>query len=357
MPTNLTVSEASSADLPGRHWMDPGARWAWVLSFVLHGVILYFMPEQILPQAEQLAMVKPKTLELVLEPEIIKPKDRRFAEANTDVPDNIPDEKQNYSYRNQQAAEENPFPLSQKNQPRVDGTEQSQKILEGQFKQTPNKAQQSINPIVQNPKVPETPVLLPPRGKAQAEFIKEAAIDKMGAKGSKPFKDHSADTSGALEGAMHIYETKAQEQAESLPLNGVPTQAKPRPRIDPKLLVGPLLQSTERASKRGKLAINACFSEFGEYEQQFYAAVVSAWYQDIDYYQPIDLEARVQVRFTMQADGTVTDVKATQSTATEIATIICENAISQRKKFRAWTKEMVEVYGENREMTVVFIYR
>ncbi|CAI8278095.1 MAG: Uncharacterised protein [Opitutia bacterium UBA7350] len=337
--------------------MKPGVIWAWTLSFILHGLLLYFLPQEILPRSDDLGAVEPEVLELVLEPAMVKPEERRFVEANPKAPENIPDEKQNYSFRNQQAAQENPLPLSQENQPWVEGTEFTQKILEGQFEQAAMTPSAPERQSALNASEASTATPLPPKGREQAEFMKEAAHAKMGEDGTKPFDDSSTDASGQLGGALHIYETKERNLTETAASHDIPTEAKPRPRLDPKLLVGPLMQSKSNASLRGKLAINASFSEFGEYQQQFYAAVVSGWYQDIDYYQPIDLKTRVQVRFTMQANGTVTDVKAVESTASEIATLICENAISQRKKFRAWTKEMVEVYGETREMTVIFIYQ
>ena len=78
-----------------------------------------------------------------------------------------------------------------------------------------------------------------------------------------------------------------------------------RPRLSPELLHGPLMASTGSAARRGTLAIDSTFSEFGEYQQQFYAAIQSGWYQEIDFFQPIDTAARVQIRFTLLANGSI----------------------------------------------------
>ena len=111
------------------------------------------------------------------------------------------------------------------------------------------------------------------------------------------------------------------------------------------------------ASRRGTLGIDATFSEFGEYQQQFFAALQLGWYQEIEFFQPIDTAARVVVRFRMQADGSIHDIETLHTSAGEVATFICESAISKRSPFRPWTKEMVEVFGQERTLTVSFNYR
>ena len=116
------------------------------------------------------------------------------------------------------------------------------------------------------------------------------------------------------------------------------------------------MKSQGSANRRGAIAIDATFSEFGEYEQQFYAAVQIGWYQEIEFFQPIDTSTRVYVRFRMKADGSVDIVEAVKSTAGEIARVICVTAISKRSPFRPWTEEMVQVFGEERWMNVVFNY-
>jgi hypothetical protein len=116
------------------------------------------------------------------------------------------------------------------------------------------------------------------------------------------------------------------------------------------------MQSNSSARRRGALAVDATFSEFGEYERQFYAAVQTGWFQEIDFFQPIDTATQVHVRFTLHADGRVSDVEAVKSNASEIATFICETAISKRSPFRPWTREMVRVFGEERTIRVRFNY-
>lgn len=355
MMQGTTVTDAAKEYLPHERSACGRTLLAFVLSVLLHLIVLYFLPERLLPQA--VSMKVPETVELELTMESVKPEDMRFVEANPEVAENIPDEMRNYSFRNQQAADESAASLTGEEQPKVDGVEPSQKILEGQLASAAVAPQLPAEELSQNTARASAPILFPPKGVERAEFLKEAGLAEMDAQGSGRLGEIAAAASGKLDGVLHLHEPVEAEAAEVTARSGDPTQAKPRPRLDPKLIMGPLMQSAGGASRRGQLAINASFSEFGEYQQQFFAAVVTGWYQDIDYYQPIDLKSRVEVRFTMRSDGTVTNVKAVNSTASEIATVICENAISKPKQFRPWTKEMVEVYGEARELTVLFIYQ
>ena len=113
----------------------------------------------------------------------------------------------------------------------------------------------------------------------------------------------------------------------------------------------------EKEGRRGALAIDATFSEFGEYQQQFYAALQSGWYQEIDFFEPIDTSTRVVVSFRITADGVIDCVEVLHTTASEIATLICQTALTKRSPFRPWTKEMVIVFGQERTLEVVFHYR
>ena len=117
------------------------------------------------------------------------------------------------------------------------------------------------------------------------------------------------------------------------------------------------MRSEGGTNRRGSLAIDATFSEFGEYEQQFYTALQAGWYQEIDFFQPIDTSVRVVVGFRITADGVIHDVEVLHTTAGSIATLICQTALTKRSPFRPWTREMVQVFGEERMLQVVFHYR
>ncbi|MFP4157020.1 MAG: hypothetical protein ACLFU4_05315 [Opitutales bacterium] len=343
---------------------------ALALALVVHLAVILMLPERVLP----VHRTANKQAEVVYEIDLVEPENMRFVEANPEAPENEPDRSDQYSYRAQQAADESPEATAD-NAPKVAGEEDSQKILQGQLEQAP-----PVPPGVYSPQAQpgegegseggeagaqtsaqvEPPQPLPP-----PDFIEQKPVNESGP-GSR--LEQTADAPEEVpeldpNAPIDVYRPPdtEQAQADSGDGSGGAPEARPtpraRPRLAPELLSGPLMQSNSSASRRGELAIDATFSEFGEYQQQFYAAVQAGWYQEIEFFEPIDTAARVHVRFRMQADGTVDRIEAVQSTASKLATVICETAISKRSPFRPWTEEMVRVFGDERWLNVVFHYR
>lgn len=354
-------------------------RWAGILALALalalHLGVLLLLPAELLPPASARdAGEEAVELELV-PPEPMDPEKLRFVEANPEVPENEPDRSDQYSFRAQQAADEAPE-TSPSEAPRVDGEEASQKVVQGSAAELP-----PLPPGVYAPDAAEaekpgreggSPDPPPEAAAPQAtplpppDFLAQEPVDVEGP-GSRPDADGRAPEAVKRpepDVPVDVYRAPEAAQdanpAEQRGDGGQP-EARPapreRPRLDPELVQGPLMRSMGSASRRGAVAIDATFSEFGEYQQQFYAAVQAGWYQEIEFFQPIDTSTRVQVRFTMRADGSIHNLEVLHSTASEIATVICESAISKRSPFRPWTREMVEVFGEARSLTVMFHYR
>lgn len=341
---------------------------AVLVALVVHLGIFWMLPERLMPPHR----VSEQREAVVYEINLTEPDAMRFVEVNPEAPENEPDRTDQYSFRAQQAADEVPLATAD-NTPRVDGEEASQKIIQGQLQQSPPLA-----PGVYGPEAPPgedggtdggkagmtaqaaPPVTqpLPPPDFLRQEPVSEAGpgsrIDRI-AEAPEVVREPVPDA------PIPLYRTPEIERAEVNEGDGsggaVAARPRPRPRLAPELLTGPLMQSNSSASRRGVLAIDASFSEFGEYEQQFYAAVQIGWYQEIEFFRPIDTGARVHVRFRMRADGTVDEVEAVETTASKIATLICETAITKRSPFRPWSREMIEVFGRERWINVVFHYR
>ena len=175
---------------------------------------------------------------------------------------------------------------------------------------------------------------------------------------SNQVSDYYSDTDQPIllyrEGSENRQDAKGRE-SDSSAVEARPLPRK-RPTLPPDLVYGSLMRSKGSADRRGALAIDATFSQFGEYEQQFYLAVQAGWYQEIEFFQPIDTSTRVEVEFRIQSNGIVDEVKILNSTAGEVATWICQLALTKRSPFRPWTEEMVQVFGQERTMKVVFSY-
>ncbi|MGJ8654678.1 MAG: hypothetical protein ACSHX8_15565 [Opitutaceae bacterium] len=354
-------------------------RWTTVcailVALLLHVGVVWVLPEQILTSYQGSDADEPFEVEMLLTEELA-PEELKFVEANPEAPENEPDRKDQYSYRSQQAASEqvSDVPLEA---PEVDGDTDSQKIIQGSLTQAP-----PMEPGVYSPSAKQGEDDGTDGGKqgAQAQmpvqpvqplptpaFLEQEAITEEGP-GSRmetPGKSLELAENPDPDAPIDIYRPQPQQtpivQMQQGDGNGGAPTVKPmpreRPRLAPELIRGPLMQSHGSTRLRGSLAIDATFSEFGEYQQQFYAALQTGWYQEIEFYRPIDTSATVKVRFTIQSDGVVRDVKVVQTNASEIASIICESAIVKRSPFRPWTREMVQVFGSERTLYVSFHYK
>ena len=357
---------------------DRESRWVTLLAFLatlfVHLGVILVVPEELMPRnqgdtGEVQKEVKDYEISLV------DPAEARFVEASPEAPENEPDRKDQYSYRAQQAADNSPL-SDAANKPEVDGEEDSQKILQGSLEQAPPLEPGVYTPVarpgeddgVQGGKLGAPNVLVLPqlaKPLPAPYFIQQDPASALGPGSRVDFVGEAPEVIEAPDPDAPIDVYRPQSMVEQTQKvgdgKGGSIEAQPvpraRPRLAPELITGPVMRSHASASRRGSLAIDATFSEFGEYEQQFYAAVQTGWYQEIEFFQPIDTSTRVQVRFTLYADGRVDKVKAVQTNASEIATFICETAITKRSPFRPWTKEMVQVFGQQRTLDVVFHYR
>ncbi len=348
---------------------------ALLVAFLLHLGLFVVIPDQVLsgPQAggnEEAAMEV-----TLLPPEPLTADQLRFVEANPEAPENEPDRQDQYSFRSQQAASEkvSDHPLEA---PEVDGEVDSQKIVQGALEPAeplpPGVYTPSAQPGEDNgtdggkPGAPAAEPVAPAQPLPMPAFLQQESVSEEGpgSRLEEPGLAQEVVPDPDPNAPIDVYRPQAQQAPVSQTQPGEGNggaDAKPmpraRPRLDPELIRGPLMQSSGSTRLRGTLAIDATFSEFGEYQQQFYAALQAGWYQEIEFYQPIDTGATVQVRFTIKADGTVHDIEVVQTTASPIASIICENALVKRSPFRPWTKEMVQVFGQERTLYVAFHYR
>lgn len=349
---------------------------ALLVAVLLHIGVIAVLPDELL-MSNDVAAIKEDPLEVVLlPPEPIVPEELKFVEANPEAPENEPDRQDQYSFRAQQAADESPNE-SLLDAPKVDGDEDSQKIIQGAVEQVP-----PITPGVYAPSMQPGEGEGTDGGKAGAQaaepvppaqplpapaFIQQNPVteDGPGSSLETPGLGEKVVENPDPDAPINLYKpqpqtvtTQEQQQGDG---DGGAVDAKPvpraRPTLSPDLIRGPLMRSEGSASRRGSLAIDATFSEFGEYQQQFYAALQAGWYQEIDFFQPIDTSARVVVRFRITSDGVIHDVEVLHTTAGEIATLICQTALTKRSPFRPWTEAMVKVFGHERVLEVAFHYR
>jgi hypothetical protein len=348
---------------------------ALAVTLFVHLALILLLPERFILVDGEGRQPADAAEDTIYEINLVDPATLRYVEANPEVPENEPDRSDQYSYRSQQAADESPLSDAM-NQPQVDGTEASQKIIQGSIEQSPPIEPGLYAPERRpgegegtegGPRAESAEAVVPPVAQAvpPPDFLDQAPVDEVGPGSRVDARGEALEISPEPEpnAPVNVYRAPPSEGVAEVEQAGngggpeVKPQPRARPRLAPELITGPLMRSEGSASRRGSLAIDATFSEFGEYEQQFYAAIQTGWYQEIEFFQPIDTSTRVHVRFTLTASGEVLDLETVQSNASEIARVICESAINKRSPFRPWTREMVAVFGESRTLNVVFHYR
>lgn len=372
------MTQASADSRPQTLWPEERVDRLWpsvvalLLTLLIHLIVFWLLPDRLMEISEPKESGNKAT---EYEISLVEPEQQRYVEANPEAPVNEPDQTDRYSFRSQQAADEIPL-VDSENKPRVDGeSEQASKILQGTLEPSPpvepgvyapesrpGEGEGNAGGEAANPGEAATPNLAQPL--PAPKFIEQEPISEEGPgsrlepAGESPELVEAPDPDAPI----NVYRPPTERQTQATDADGGggsperPAKPRPRPRLAPELTTGTVMRSESSARRRDTLALDATFSEFGEYEQQFYAAVQTGWYQEIEFFQPIDTATQVHVQFTLHADGRVSDVKAVQSNASEIATFICENAISKRSPFRPWTREMVRVFGQERTLTVRFRY-
>ena len=132
---------------------------------------------------------------------------------------------------------------------------------------------------------------------------------------------------------------------------------RPRPSL-PQFSRGPVGVRQGAAPRVGTIAVDANFSEFGDYLARMLDAIVRQWHLLAwDALQAGEVGTLVAVSFRIDANGTIHGLEVDHSTASLIATLICKDAISSREPYGPWTVDMREVLGEEQTIRIRFFYR
>ena len=303
---------------------------------------------------------------------IPEPEPPRFVETNPDVPENEPDETPNESDRNQQSAQENPDPEKEKDAPTVEGeTENSQKIIEGKLAEKAPKPEPGVFTL-NEPPTPE---------KQKEEQEEDGQDSKQADAPPPPPTTPEVIEAGDGEGVSSIQQTKFESKEptrntiiplelpsrpdpdsrslkELTPQKVQPIKPKPRPRLPASVIPGPRQITRTSAARTGTLAIDAKWSEFGEYTQRMIAAISLQWHKLV-YNARLDSEltSTVHVRFIINNQGVLEHIQIVETNAGKLASILCKDAISSRAPFGPWTADMMQVFGERTDVNIRFNYR
>jgi hypothetical protein len=289
---------------------------------------------------------------------------KRFVEVNPDVPDNDPGETDNYGARNQQAAQ--PVPGDDRSErPKTTGEAKESTAIVTGIRQPPPEPMPQPGANGQNG-AGMTAVVIGSPGQPKAteplpgfEKIIGDNPDGIGTNigkqpGGKP--EDEKPQSGKSDGAGSAPQVVA-VSGGGVP--GVPGRPAPRPR--PKLQnVRPTILANQplSASNAGTTAVNSRLSEAGVWWDEF-ISTVDAQFQKLAEEMSTRPPSRstVVIRFMVTKDGEVRilDIDG-EATAGRVAALTCLDAIRARAPYRPWTQDMINMFGEEEEVTFSFLF-
>lgn len=282
----------------------------------------------------------------------------RFVETNPDAPENTPDKTRNFAARNQQVAQEKPAPENKSDTPQLEGKKdrEATQIVSGDLKQPELEPQ---------PAPPPTPVVNPSTAQA------EARREENPLPGTEKVEGDNKDGFGANIAKNAENATSVPERVEGVknaPIvvgNPQPMQPKidpqrpqPRRRIERNVRPAVLAENKLGTSNIGPIAIDARWSQYGEYIQKLIETVQVQWERINDQsrvYPPPG--TTVTVKFRLEgSEGAVAEIISSDTNGGTQAERACISAITARSPYGKWTDDMVAVLGEAQEMTFTFYY-
>ena len=139
----------------------------------------------------------------------------------------------------------------------------------------------------------------------------------------------------------------------------VPVAANPdRPRASvPSGTYGLLLRRPVGVNRAGTIAVDARFSNYGDYTQRMMEAIQSSWWSIIERsrFESVT-RGNVIVRFRLHRDGTVTDARVLSTEVTRVMTLACKDAVMAPAPYDIWRADMVAMFGESDTVTINFLY-
>lgn len=121
---------------------------------------------------------------------------------------------------------------------------------------------------------------------------------------------------------------------------------------------GLLLRNNVGVNRAGLVAVDARFSQYGDYVQRMMEAVQSSWWDIIERsrFETVATGSCV-VRFVLRRDGTVRDAQILRTDVPRMMALACKDAVMAPAPYDAWRADMVALYGEEDVVTISFHYR
>jgi hypothetical protein len=395
-------------------WIDVGSykrtSWATVatvlgLSIILHVALFYALPPHMFAinapasmrtSQEQANMQKTHDIKVHMMhlPAVVKAKPPeqqippRYVQA-TDAPEKKPDETDNISSKDQQAAQKIESLDKTGVDPEVaNGEDENSNALQTG---TRKSAQPTVEQLVQQISKPsDNDTKNPDPRAAQKKQDAQLAIDKVDEPkvAAPPLPDAVKEDNpkfGTGKGIAEIKRTgretkmpdKAPQDREipAVMTNSIVRMEVPkaeaseasgmRPQPRPRLNLGGAMPTVIKLSRNGlatptgSVAFDSKLSEYGDYLSRMFEAISIRW-NDLNDSSPLsvkDAESYVRVSFFVTREGQIENLSVVDTNATQGAQWRCMDAIQSNAPYNSWTKDMVVILGTRQQVLVQFYYR
>ncbi|HUJ45335.1 MAG TPA: hypothetical protein VLW52_17190 [Opitutaceae bacterium] len=354
-----------------RYWVpglsqDPDTRSVQIgliWTVLVHLLLLLLAPQMLRNEFSPGRFVRPGTnarnFDIEITPDLLGPRapppPMRFVETNPDANNNIPDNTTNFAAQNQQAAQPVPDKNSTLRMPKTEGKkdfENDSQVVTGSLQKPeltsptpPAQAQQATTAQNQAPRKQEVPLpgYLKSSGDNPDAFGTEAVKLPEPSTGADKFVAGDKN-------AQSVTGNGAQATAEIRP------QPLPRPRLT-QVRPGILQERPVGVNNAGTIAVDAHFSQFGDYLQELIDIVQIQWERILTQSAVYPkASSHVTISFRINSQGQIAEIIKVDGDAGEYGTRAALSAIQEPAPYRAWTKEMVAVLGNDQEITFGFYY-
>jgi hypothetical protein len=366
-----TLQDDRPATTRRRYWLpalskNPDTRSIQVgliWTVLVHLLLLLLAPQLLQSEFSPGRFVQPgssaRTYEVELAPDAFLPKPPppplHFVETNPDANNNIPDKTDNFGAQNQQAAQPVPDKDSTLRMPKTEGKKDFQ------------NDSQVVSGRLEKPE-PSQPT---PASQEQQATAKQDQTQKklqVPLSGFIKSKGDNADTFGTESVKLPEPSTGADKYVagDQNTDNQTGTGAKAAPTVHPSPLPRPKLTQVRPAmlqdrptgvSNAGVVGVDAHFSQFGDYLQELIDIVQIQWDRILSSSGTRPKSTtHVMISFRLNSKGEIAEIIKVEGDAGDYGTSAALAAIKERAPYRAWTKEMVAVLGEDQVITFTFYY-
>lgn len=304
----------------------------------------------------------PPSFEIEMAPDLFGPEPEspplKFVEANPEAPDNVPDRTQNFSFMNQQVAQEKPTEESHSEAPALEGDKEkeSTSIVTGRLS-PPMPLSQPEETRLAETEEKEQVIARREQEPLPGLEVRQGEAENYGSNIAK-IGANSAEVKERIEGEANATETEGAVKGSRVKIDR--TRPAERPRLTANAInarPSPLMDNQFGTSNIGPVAYNAKWSNYGDYLKKLIDTVQVQW-------ERINLQAgafpppgtRVIVKFRINDKGEVYEVSPPESEGGMQAKYACVSAITARSPYGDWTDDMIAVLGRSQEITFSFYY-